>query len=126
MTRVLKATVSYITLFHFTDTRVNHGVSRRYGSDKAGGKSGFLQRADGSDGCGRNMTKDLCAGVISSVGGAQGRRDPRGKQEGDEEELKQPSVCFLSLVPVLRDARAPRQNKKVYITKIRLLIQPNK
>lgn len=46
------------------------------------------------DGCSRNMTKGLCAIVISSLGGAQGRSAPRGNRKGDEKELKQPSGVF--------------------------------
>lgn len=95
-----EATISYITLFHFTDTCLNHNVSARYRSvsglkpAEAEGNPSFLQRAGGFDGCGHNMTKELCADVISSLRGAQGRSAPRGKEKGDEKELKQLSGVF--------------------------------
>lgn len=87
----------YHTLSHCTDTSSSQrkSVSQIHvGMEavKAEGNTSFLRRPDGS----QHDKRPLCRCYFFSRGGVQGRSAPRGKEKGDENELNQPSVFFLS------------------------------
>lgn len=68
----------------------------------------FLPRADGLTAAVENMTKDLWADVISSLGGAQGRGALRGEREQILKGIKAASACFSLLQCLYRVGPTPR------------------